>query len=278
MNEVNMPCFERDNDRMPVLGLGTFQLPGETCRKAVSTALELGYTHIDTARMYKNEAQVGAGIKDSGVERESIFLTTKLQMGQLDADGVRKSCHVSLKELDTDYLDLLLIHWPEEDVPLKETLGAMAQLRGEGLIKHVGVSNFTLNWLKKAVDSTDVPLFCNQVEYHPYLSQEPVLNFCREEGMALVAYSPLARGQVVEDKRLVAIGEKYDKTPAQVALRWLIEQDNVVAIPKGSSEDHIAENLDVFDFELEDRHIEEIEDFEHDRRLIDPNWSPDWDT
>jgi 2,5-diketo-D-gluconate reductase B len=278
MNTADIPVFSRDNDQMPVLGLGTFQLTGETCRKAVSTALELGYNHIDTARMYQNEQQVAAGIKDSGVERESIFLTTKLQMGQLDEQGVRESCDTSLKQLDTDYVDLLLIHWPEDDVPLAETLGAMAKLREAGKIKHLGISNFTLKWIKKAVDATEVPIFCNQVEYHPYLSQEPVLNFCRKEGMALVAYSPLARGQVAEDERFIEIGEKYDKTPAQVALRWLLDQDGVVAIPKGSSEDHISENLEIFDFELDESDLDKLDGLEDDRRLIDPQWSPDWDT
>lgn len=273
-----IPVIERDGGRMPRLGLGTFQTSGKECRHAVNFALETGYRHIDTARMYKNEEEVGTGIKDSGVAREKIFLTTKLQMGQLDAKGVRDSCERSLSDLGIDYADLLLIHWPEEQVPIEETLGAMEELRTEGKIRHLGVSNFTVNWMKKAVAATDVPIFCNQIEYHPYIPQQPPIRFCSEHGIAVVAYSPLARGRVVKDERLAEIGKKHAKTPAQVGLRWLLEQDDVVAIPKGRSKKHIRENFEIFDFELDDEDLDIIAGLERNQRLIDPDWAPAWDS
>ena len=273
-----VPCFDRDNGAMPELGLGTFQAAGDACRQAVRTALELGYRHLDTARMYENEDQVGLGINDAGVARDEIFLTTKLQMNELDPIGVRESCEASLAALDTDYLDLLLIHWPEEDTPVADTLGTMQELRETGKVRHLGISNFTRAQMLEAIQTADVPLFCNQVEYHPYLNQGPALDTCREHGMALVAYSPLARGDVNNDDRLAEIGKKYGKSPAQVALRWLIRQQAVVAIPKGTSAAHIRENYDIFDFELEPEDVAVIDGLPKDRRLINPSWAPTWDT
>jgi len=273
-----VPCFERDGGKMPVLGLGTFQSSGEACRNAVETALKLGYRHVDTARMYENEVQVGQGIRDSGVPRGEVFLTTKLQMGELHPDGVRTSCENSLRELSTDYVDLLLIHWPEESVPLADTLGAMVDLKNAGRTRHIGVSNCPVSWLEKAIKSTDEPLFCNQVEYHCYLEQGPVMKTCHDHGLGVVAYSPLARGGVLKDDALARIGRKHGKTAAQVALRWLLRQTDVIAIPKGTSEEHIRENIDVFDFELDHEDLATIGDFDHGHRLIDPEWAPEWDT
>lgn len=273
-----VPTFERDQDAMPVLGLGTFESTGDACRNAVRTAIEIGYRHLDTARMYENEKEVGEAIEESGVSREDLFITTKLQMGRLDPEGVRQACEESLRLLKSDYVDLLLIHWPETSMSLSDTLRTMARLRTEGKIRHLGVSNFTMTLVKKALAATDVPIFCNQVEYHPYLDQGPLLRLCRQHEMAVVAYSPLARGRVVRDERLVGIGEKYGKTPAQVALRWLVQQGNVAAIPKGTSEGHIRENMQIFDFELEKDDFDAVSAFEENRRLIDPNWAPEWDT
>lgn len=275
---TDVPSIRRDGGAMPVLGLGTWQSSGETCTRAVAAALRLGYRHIDTASMYENEQEVGRGIRDSGVERETIFLTTKLAMKQLDADGVRKSCEQSLKLLGVDYLDLLLIHWPEESTPLHETLGAMAELKRGGKIRHLGVSNFTVAWLKEATQATDAPIFCNQIEYHPYIKQGPILRFCREREIPVVAYSPLARGRVLRDERLSEVGRKHGKSAAQVALRWILRQGGFAAIPKGSSEEHIRENLEIFDFELDQDDIAAIGALEHDNRLIDPDWAPEWDT
>lgn len=273
-----IPCFERDGGAMPVLGLGTFQSRGEDCRRAVRAALDIGYRHIDTARMYENEEQVGKGIRDSEVPRDQIFLTTKLQVGRLDPVGVRESCENSLRALETDYVDLLLIHWPDESVPLADTLGAMSKLKHEGNIRHIGVSNFTVEWLNKALAATDEPVFCNQIEYHPYIKQYPPVNACHDHGIAIVAYSPLARGEVLKDERLSEIGRKHGKSSAQVALRWLVQQGDVIAIPKGTGETHIRENIEIFDFELDDEDIASIADGNCNKRLINPDWAPKWDT
>ncbi len=272
-----VPVFERDGGKIPVLGFGTFQSQGDTCRNAVKTALDIGYRHVDTANMYGNEQDVGQGIKESGVPRDDIFLTSKLRMNHLDPDGVRASCENSLKELETDYLNLLLIHWPEKSVPLSDTLGALAELKKEGKIRHLGVSNFTADWLKRAIEAVDEPIFCNQIEYHPFLSQDAPINVCRENGIGVTAYSPLARGQVVRDARLQSIGSKYDKSAAQIALRWIIQKPGTIAIPKGTGEEHIRANFDVFDFELEPNDMITIDAIEKDRRLIDPDFAPQWD-
>jgi 2,5-diketo-D-gluconate reductase B len=273
-----MPSFTREGQSMPVLGLGTFQSDGEACRQAVAAALAVGYRHIDTARMYKNEKEVGAGIRDSAVPRDQIFLTTKLQIGRLDPDGVHESCENSLRELDTPYVDLLLIHWPDDTVPLSDTLGAMAMLKKDGKIRNLGVSNFTVAWLEKALAAAEEPLFCNQIEYHPYIRQGPPMETCRANGMGVVAYSPLARGRVLKDERLADIGRKHGKGPTQVALRWIVDQSDVIAIPKATSEAHIRENLDIFDFDLDDDDLATIGAFQRDQRLINPDWAPEWDT
>lgn len=272
-----VPVFERDGGKIPVLGFGTFQSQGDTCRNAVKTALDIGYRHVDTASMYENEEAVGQGIKDSGVPRDDIFLTSKLQRKHLDPDGVRASCENSLTALDTDYLNLLLIHWPEESVPLSDTLGALTELKKEGKIRHLGVSNFTADWLKRAVAAVEEPIFCNQIEFHPFLTQEPVSGICRENGIGVTAYSPLARGQVVSDQRLQALGSKYDKSAAQIALRWILQKPGTIAIPKGTSDEHIRANFDIFDFKLEPNDMITIDALEKDRRLIDPDWAPQWD-
>ena len=263
---------------MPVLGFGTFQIKGEDCRNAVKIALRTGYRHIDTAQMYNNEQEVGKGIKDATVPRDKIFLTTKLKMGQLEPAGVRASCESSLLSLDTDYIDLLLIHWPEESVPLHETLEAMEHLKQEGKIRHLGVSNFTVAWLHLAMHATEEQIFCNQIEYHPYLDQTPPIEACRGAGIGVVAYSPLARGKVQRDETLFKIGQKHAKTPSQIALRWLIEQPGVIAIPKASSETHIRENFAIWDFELDKEDRNAINSLPKNNRLIDPDFAPTWDT
>jgi diketogulonate reductase-like aldo/keto reductase len=275
---IDMPTFQRDGGSMPVIGLGTFQSKGDACRRAVKTAIDVGYRHIDTAHMYDNEDQVGKGVQDAGISRDQLFVTTKLQMGHLDPDGVKASCHNSLQALDMDYVDLLLIHWPEEGVPLPDTLGAMADLKKEGKIRHIGVSNFTVQWLQDAVQASDEKIFCNQIEYHPYILQGLPMKACHDAGIGVVAYSPLARGKVLQDETLVEIGKKYGKSPTQVALRWLVGQTDVIAIPKGTSEDHIRQNIDVFDFTLDEEDMTRIGAFAHDERLIDPKWAPMWDT
>lgn len=263
---------------MPVLGLGTWQLTGEACSHAVRMGLRDGYRHLDTARMYENEEEVGRGLAHAGVPREEVFLTTKLQMGKLDPAGIRESCERSLQGLRVDYVDLLLIHWPEEGMSLGDSLGAMAELRAEGKIRHIGVSNFTVEHLEAADQAAERPIFCHQIEFHPYIDQDPVRAWCRERDVAVTAYCPLARGRAAKDERLADVGRKYGKSAAQVALRWIIEQPGVAAIPKSSTEDHLRENLRIFDFELTEDDHALIAGLERDRRIIDPEWAPEWDT
>jgi 2,5-diketo-D-gluconate reductase B len=247
---------------VPALGLGTWQLTGQSCRETVEVALEMGYRHIDTAQAYGNERQVGLGMDAAAVDREDVFLTTKLDGSNRDERSVRRSTRESLNKLGTDYLDLLLIHWPNTPwmAPLSETLGAMNDLVEEGLVRHIGVSNFSPSLLDKARDISSTPIFTDQVQYHPYWDQRKLLDYCRIHDVLLTAYSPLARGGVLDDPALVQIGNRYGKSPAQVALRWLVQQEGVAAIPKASSREHLEANLAVFDFELTDAEMERIRD------------------
>ena len=228
-----MKILDLNGVKVPALGFGTWNLSGATCRRMVDHALGLGYRHIDTATIYGNEVEVGQGIRDSGVPRGDIFLTTKVWSSSLAADAVKASAEESLRALGTDYVDLLLIHWPNPSVPLAETLGALADVRARGLTRRIGVSNFPVVLMEETVETLGADILANQVEYHPYLSQNRVLAYCRAHGITLTAYSPVARGRVNTDPVLADIGARHGKTPAQVALRWLIEQDNVSIIPKG---------------------------------------------
>ncbi len=260
---------------IPKLGLGTWQLSGNDCVVVVRDALELGYDHIDTARAYGNEAQVGQGLHDSGRNRDEVFLTTKLWYAGLSAIGVHDQLEASLRELRTEYVDLLLVHWPDPRVPIAETIGAMAEAQQAGRVRHLGVSNFPSALLREALDHA--PLICDQVEYHPYLGQPQVLALARERDLVVTAYSPLARGAALRDPILAEIGEAHGKTPAQVVLRWLLDQPNVAAIPKASSRDRLAANIDIFDFELADDERGRIAGLERGHRTADPSWAPEWD-
>jgi 2,5-diketo-D-gluconate reductase B len=264
--------------RLPALGLGTWQLSGRGCFEAVRQALDLGYRHIDTAQMYGNETEVGWAIRESGIARDQVFLTTKLAPGNYAAAAVKRSAEESLHRLATDHVDLLLIHWPTGEVPLGETVSALAALRKAGKTRHIGVSNFNVALLQEAIGTHGADLLCDQVEYHPYLSQRAVLAAVRRHGVMLTAYSPLARGRVQRDPVLIAIGRNYDKSPAQVALRWLIDQESVVAIPKASSRAHLVANLAIFDFALSAADRAAIDALRDGYRVVDPaGWAPDWD-
>jgi 2,5-diketo-D-gluconate reductase B len=243
-------------EKVPSLGLGTWKLSGEECVRVVERALALGYRHIDTAQMYANEGEVGRGLRNSGVSCEEVFLVTKVRTSSFSHDDVIRSTRESLKKLQTEYVDLLLMHWPNPSVPLGETLGAMTELQEEGSVKHVGVSNFPPSMVEDATRYATV--FCNQVEYHPYRAQNELLGQAREMGYLLTAYSPVAKGRVLNDLTLKEIGEAHGKTSAQVALRWLIQQEKVAAIPKAASENHLRSNLDIFDFELSDEEMERV--------------------
>ena len=244
------------SEKVPSLGLGTWRLSGEECVWAVERALALGYRHVDTAQMYANEGEVGRSIRNSSVDREEIFLVTKVRTSSFSHDNVLRSTRESLKKLQTEYVDLLLMHWPNPSVPLGETLGAMRELQEEGSVKHVGVSNFPPSMVEEATEHAEI--FCNQVEYHPYMMQDELLGQAREMDYLLTAYSPVAKGRILNDATLREIGQAYDKTPAQVTLRWLIQQEKVVAIPKAASEDHLRSNFEVFDFELSNEEMERV--------------------
>jgi len=262
MRTNGMDDIQVQGTSVPALGLGTWQLTGQSCRDTVETALEMGYRHVDTAQAYGNERQVGLGMDAAAVDREDVFLTTKLDGSNRDERSVRRSTRESLNKLGTDYLDLLLIHWPNTPwmAPLSETLGAMNDLVEEGLVRQIGVSNFSPSLLDKARDISSTPIFTDQVQYHPYWDQRKLLDYCRIHDVLLTAYSPLARGGVLDDPALVQIGNRYGKSPAQVALRWLVQQEGVAAIPKASSREHLEANLAVFDFELTDAEMERIRD------------------
>jgi diketogulonate reductase-like aldo/keto reductase len=247
-----------DDAQIPALGFGTARMTGEECRNAVADALELGYRHLDTAQMYDNEDAVGAGVRESDVPRDEVFLVTKLHPSNLAPSDVRSSFDASRDRLDTDYVDLLLIHAPRGTVPISETIDAMNGLQDEGTVRHVGVSNFSVSQLREARDASATPVVTNQVEYHLGANRDELLGFCRENDVALTAYSPLDVGDLSNDETLREIGDRHGKTPAQVALRWLVQQENVVAIPKAASREHRAENLDVFDFELTDAEMRDL--------------------
>ncbi|MGI8731648.1 MAG: aldo/keto reductase [Solirubrobacteraceae bacterium] len=260
---------------IPKLGFGTWRIPGAECVDAVRDALELGYDHLDCAPAYDNEQHVGQALHDSGRNREEIFITTKLWRDGLDATGVHDQLEQSLRDLRTDYVDLLLIHWPSDDVPLAQTLGAMAQAQQAGRVRQLGLANFPTALVRQALELA--PVICDQVEYHPYLGQPELLALARERDLLVTAYSPLAQGAALKDLLLAEIGEAHGKNAGQVVLRWLLDQPNVAAIPKASSHEHRAANFEVFDFELSDEERGQIAALERGHRTIDPPWAPDWD-
>ncbi len=262
----------QNGQRMPLVGLGTWQMKDDVCRNAVTKALKAGYKHIDTAEHYFNEDQVRKGIEDSGVAREDIFLTTKLWIDDFGYEETLKACDASLERLGTEYVDLYLIHWPISSSDIRSIMKAMKELLDAGKIRAFGVSNFTITHLKKAIaigKELDLKISANQVEFHPGLYQKELLEFCKDNDIVLTAYSPLTRGDVSENETMKEIAEKYNKTPAQVALRWMTEKD-VVVIPKASSEGHIKENIDIEDFTLDDEDAKRIDDMGSDNRLIVP--------
>jgi diketogulonate reductase-like aldo/keto reductase len=263
---------------IPALGFGTWQLAPEDAEAMVEHALKTGYRHIDTAQMYDNEEAVGRGIQKSGVARENIFLTTKVWTDQFADGDLQKSVRASLERLGTDYLDLLLLHWPNPDIPLAETMGALDDTQDQGLTRNIGISNFTAGLIREAVEHSNKPLATNQVEYHPYLNQKPVRDTLTQHGMALTAYCPLARGEVFNDATLTRIGKSHGKNAGQVALRWLIQQDNVIALPRSSKPEHVASNFAIFDFELSPDDMDEISKmYSENGRMINPSFAPDWD-
>jgi 2,5-diketo-D-gluconate reductase B len=262
---------------VPEIGLGTYRLYGKECKQSVSNAIDIGYRHIDTAQIYKNEKEVGDAIYTSSIDREELFLTTKVWHTNLDHDDVLHSVEESLHLLRTPYIDLLLIHWPNPQFSLQQTFEAMMALRDQGKVLNIGISNFPPGLTKEVIQDLRIPILTNQVEFHPFLGQFDLLDLTYDHDFLLTAYSPLAQGEVMEDETLIEIAEEYGKTPAQISLRWLIEQENVVVIPKATSRNHLENNLDIYDFELSDDHFERIDNLEKQRRIVNPTFAPDWD-
>lgn len=261
--------------QVPALGFGTYELEGEECRHSVLTALETGYRHIDTARAYGNEDQVGAALVDSNVARDDIFLTTKVWMDDLDYDSLMREVDASLRALRTDFIDLALVHWPTEKVPLEETFRALNQLKEEKKIRHFGVSNFTVEWLEKALNLGGI--FCNQIEYHPLLRQKHLYQMATEHDLLLTAYAPLAQGALHDNEVLQEIAKRHDVTPEQISLAWLLEQPNVAAIPRSGNPEHIRSNFLALEIRLDDEDRRQIDQLPNDRRQIDPDFAPVWD-
>src|SRR5260221_8476288 len=244
-----MQFVEANGARIPAIGLGTWELRGRTCARLVEQALKLGYRHIDTAQAYDNEREVGDGLRASRVRRDEGFVTTKVWTPHFAPNDLERSAKDSLTKLRLSEVDLLLLQWPNPHVPLQETLGALAQVKKLGMCKHIGVSNFTVALIEEAVAACPQPLVCDQVEYHPYLDQTKEKVACARHGMALVAYSPVAKGRVKGDATLAQIGRAYGKTAAQVCLRWLVQQ-GVCAIPRTSKIERRSGNMDSFDYSL----------------------------
>jgi 2,5-diketo-D-gluconate reductase B len=267
---------------IPALGFGTWDLNDGTARDMVRAAIEIGYRHIDTAVKYANESDVGAGIKDSGIARGEIFLTTKIWPTEFEPKTFRAEVEASLQRLGVDYVDLLLLHWPNPDRPMAETIGVLNAAKKDGLTRHIGVSNFTTSLLAAAVKASEAPLATNQVEYHPYLKQDKVLAANAKYGLATTAFCPVARGRVFKDAKLAAIAKKYDRGVGQVVLRWLVQQPNVIAIPRTGSPAHAKSNFEIFDFTLDDADMAAISALaEPDGRITTKNrvgFAPEWDT
>ena len=257
---------------VPKPGLGTSgNTDPDECAGSVATALELGYRHVDTAQMYDNEAAVGDGIAEADVDREEVFLATKVLPDDLAHDDVLRTAEESLDRLGVDAVDLLYVHWPTGAYDPEETLPAFDELADEGLIDHVGVSNFTPDLMDEAREVLDAPILAHQVEMHPLLRQDELLADAREHDTRLVAYAPMMQGEADEVPELAEIAEKHGTSAAQVSLAWLLSKDGVVPIPKATGREHLAENLAARDLELDDEDVERIDGIDRERRLIDPD-------
>ena len=276
--ETQDRIVEAHGARIPVIGLGTWDLRGRSCARLVEQALRLGYRHVDTAEMYDNEREVGEGLRASGIARDQVFITTKVWPSHFAPRELERAAKESLARLRLAEVDLLLLHWPNPQIPLRETLGALSQVKRMGLARHIGVSNFTVALIDEAALAEE-PLICNQVEVHPFIDQSKVIAACRRQGMATVAYSPVARGGVKSDKLLARIAKAHGKSAAQVSLRFLVQR-GIVVIPRTSRVERLSENLAIFDFVLSEAEMAEIARLaRRDGRIVDYAYSgsPNWD-
>jgi 2,5-diketo-D-gluconate reductase B len=274
---VIMDYLQTQSIKMPRLGLGTFRMQGDVCRAAVESALGLGYRHIDTAEMYANEDAIGPAIASSGIPRSELHVTTKVWHENLAPDAIRRAFDASLNKLKLDHVDLYLVHWPSKDMKLPAVFEALMKLKQEGRTRAIGVANFPVALLKKVVEEIGTPIACNQIEYHVMLDQTKVRNYLAAMSIPLVAYCPLAQGRAASDETLAAIGRKHNATAAQVALKWLLDQDGVVAIPKASRAESQKANLGALGVELDDEDRKAIATLPKDQRFVKPAFSPAWD-
>ena len=262
---------------LPRLGLGTFRLQGDACRAAVESALGLGYRHIDTAEMYGNEEAIGAALAAAGVPRRDLHITTKVWHENLAPDAIRRAFDTSLKKLRLDHVDLYLVHWPSKNMNLPAIFETLMKLKGEGRTRAIGVANFNVALLKTVVEEIGAPVACNQVEYHVMLDQTRLRKYLAAKSIPLVAYCPLAQGKVASDPTLTAIGRKHGASAAQVALKWLLDQDGVAAIPKASRAESQKANLDALNVGLDDEDMKAIAGLPKDKRCVNPAFGPAWD-
>ena len=262
---------------LPKLGLGTFRMQGDACRAAVESALGLGYRHLDTAEMYANEEAVGAALAASKVARKDLHITTKVWNENLAPDAIRRALDTSLKKLRLNQIDLYLVHWPAPRMNLPAMFEALMKLKEEGRTRAIGVANFNIALLKTVVEEIKAPIACNQVEYHVMLDQTPLRKYLAAKSIPLVAYCPLVQGRVASDETLAAIGRKHNASAAQVALKWLLDQDGVAAIPKASRAESQQANLDALKVTLDDADRKAIATLPKNKRCVNPGFAPAWD-
>ena len=271
---TSQPIREIQGTSVPAIGYGTWELEGDDCFEGVLAGLQMGYRHIDTAQAYENEHLVGQAITASGVDRSEIFLTTKIWNDNFSPEAIKSSFGESLEKLETDYVDLLLLHWPLELEGIEENLKAMTDLVDHGGVRHIGVANFTPRQLETVLEMA--PIFCNQVEHHPFLAQPSLVEMAAQHDILLTAYSPLARGEVLEDDTIKGIAEARDASPTQVSLRWLLdESDQISVIPKATSREHAEENLAASDVFLDDDDRSALAGLDRNERQVVPPWAPE---
>ena len=275
---MDIPVFESTLTHMPRLGFGTWPMHGTECQRAVETALELGYRHVDTAEMYGNEEAVGAALRASGLPREALYLTTKVWNDKPRGMQIREAAEASLRRLGQPYVDLYLIHWPSPQLDLPDALRALARLREEGLARAVGIANFPLGLLRRAVEAEIAPIACVQVEHHVYLGQQRLLDYCRSQDIVLSSYTPVAKGEVLRDVTIARVAAKHRATPAQVALAYLLTMPGVAAIPKAAAPARQQENLAAVELELDAEDLCALAALPKDRRLVDPDIAPNWES
>jgi diketogulonate reductase-like aldo/keto reductase len=274
-----MHAVSSNGANIPALGFGTFRMSGAEVLRILPQALKLGFRHVDTAQIYGNEAEVGEAIQKSGIPRADVFLTTKVWVDNYRHDAFIASVDESLRKLRTDHVDLLLLHWPGSDVPMAERIGALNEVRNAGKVRHIGISNFNTTQMEEAARLSDAPIATNQVEYHPYLDQTKVLQTARRLGMSLTSYYAMANGKVPADPLLTEIGGRHGKTAAQVALRWLVQQQDVIALSKTATEARLKENFAIFDFALTREEMAAVRELARPNgRIVNPQGlAPEWD-